>query len=74
MMPGMDGGEVAARLQSIPRLRNIPIVFITAAVKRQEIASHGGTLGGVPYVAKPVDFQEVMDCIDQTCKQAQPRE
>jgi CheY-like chemotaxis protein len=64
MMPGMDGGELAARLQANPKLKDTPIVFLTAAVKRNEITSHQGIIGGLPFIAKPVDFQEVIDCIE----------
>lgn len=34
MMPGLDGTEVAAKLQDHPSLARIPIVFLTAAVKK----------------------------------------
>src|SRR5580765_1108812 len=36
MMPGMDGGEVASRIHALPRLSHTPIVFLTAAIKRDE--------------------------------------
>ena len=65
MMPSMDGGEVAAHMQASPKLKKTPIVFLTAAVKRNEIASHQGRIGGLPFIAKPVDFQEVVDCIEK---------
>jgi len=64
MMPSLDGGEVAARMQANPKLKQTPIVFLTAAVKRDEIASHQGRIGGLPFIAKPVDFQEVVECIE----------
>ena len=64
MMPRLDGGEVAARMQANPKLKQTPIVFLTAAVKRDEIASHQGRIGGLPFIAKPVDFQEVVECIE----------
>ena len=64
MMPSMDGGEVAARMQANPKLKETPIVFLTAAVKRNEISSHQGCIGGLPFIAKPVDFQEVVECIE----------
>ena len=64
MMPGMDGGELAARMQATTKLKDTPIVFLTAAVKRNEIAFHQGRIGGLPFIAKPVDFQEVIDCIE----------
>src|SRR5678816_3367053 len=48
MMPGMDGGELAARIQASPKLKGVPIVFLTAAVTKGEVASRGGQLGGFP--------------------------
>src|SRR6266566_611950 len=42
MMPSMDGVEIAAHMQASPKLKKTPIVFLTAAVKRNEIASHQG--------------------------------
>lgn len=67
MMPGMDGGEVANRIHALPKFRNTPIVFLTAAVQRQELASRDGHCGGVPFVAKPIEFQEVLDHVDREC-------
>src|SRR2546422_3315981 len=37
MMPQMDGGTLAAQLQSDSRFRQIPIVFLTAAVRKDEV-------------------------------------
>ncbi len=65
MMPGLDGSEVAARLQDNPALKNIPIVFLTAAVKKAEVGSNEGLIGGLPYLAKPVDIDEVVACIEK---------
>lgn len=60
MMPGLDGGTLAARLREISSLKTVPIVFLTAAVKKDEIVSHGGDIGGFPFIAKPVDFDELL--------------
>jgi CheY-like chemotaxis protein len=65
MMPGMDGGDVALRLQATPQLKGKPIIFLTAAVKPNEVSSHAGFLGGLPFIAKPLDFHEVLDCIEK---------
>jgi CheY-like chemotaxis protein len=65
MMPSMDGGDLAAQFKANPKLRTVPIVFLTAAIKREEVASHGGQVGGCRFLAKPVDLKEVMDCLDQ---------
>ncbi|HUS35203.1 MAG TPA: response regulator [Verrucomicrobiae bacterium] len=69
MMPGLDGSEVADRLHSMPRFHNLPIIFLTAAVKKQEVASRGGLCGGIPFVAKPVEFQEVLHHVEAACNQ-----
>jgi len=69
-MPSMDGGEVATCIQASPKLKETPIVFLTAAIKRNEIACHKGHIGGLPFIAKPVDFQEVVECIEKQCRQS----
>jgi CheY-like chemotaxis protein len=73
MMPGLDGGEVANRIHAIPQFENIPILFLTAAVRREELAAHEGRCGGIPFVAKPVEFQEVLAHVDRECGPKNPR-
>lgn len=65
MMPGLDGGEVKAKLREVSFLKNTPIVFLTAAVKQKEVDEHGGEIGGEPYLAKPVDLDVIEQCIRQ---------
>ncbi len=65
MMPGMDGGELASRLQANPKLRPVPIVFLTAAATKGEVYSRGGKVGGLPFLAKPVELAEVVACLKQ---------
>ena len=65
MMPEMDGGDLAAQAQDDPVLKSIPIVFLTAAVERKEVSSHGRHIGGLPFLAKPADLKEVMGCIEK---------
>ena len=63
MMPGMDGGELAACFQAHPTLKPVPIVFLTAAVTKGEVEAGGGRVGGVPFLAKPVVLSEVLVCV-----------
>jgi CheY-like chemotaxis protein len=63
MMPGLDGGAIAAQLQSRSDTRSIPIVFVTAAVRKEEVATQRGVIGGAPFIAKPVDLDELLGCI-----------
>jgi len=64
MMPGMDGGDVGARLQKDPVAKDIPIVFVTAAVQKGEVVSRHGVIGGLHFVAKPVAFEDLLDVIE----------
>ena len=63
MMPGMDGGALAACFQANAKLKTVPIVFLTAAVTKGEITAGGGRLGGFPFLAKPVVLPEVVACL-----------
>jgi CheY-like chemotaxis protein len=66
MMPDIDGGDVASIIQADPLLRDVPIVFLTAAVKKAEIEAKGGVVGGFPYIAKPLDVKGVIAVIERT--------
>jgi CheY-like chemotaxis protein len=63
MMPGMGGGELAACFQANPKLKAVPIVFLTAAVTKDEVEAGGGRSGGFPFLAKPFVLSEVIDCL-----------
>jgi CheY-like chemotaxis protein len=62
-MPGMDGGELASRLAEIPSLKSVPIIFLTASVTREEVSERDGLIGGLPFLAKPVDPAELLSCV-----------
>ncbi len=63
MMPGLDGGSLASQLQASPELNAVPIVFLTAAVTREEVRERHGLVGGLPFLAKPVNLNEVLTCL-----------
>jgi CheY-like chemotaxis protein len=63
MMPNMDGGEVAACFRASPALKGVPIVFLTAAVTKEELAFGDGNVGGYPFLAKPVVLTDVVACL-----------
>jgi CheY-like chemotaxis protein len=65
MMPGMDGGELASRIQASPKLKSVPIVFLTAAATKGEVYARGGKVGGLPFLAKPVELSEVLACLEK---------
>ena len=65
MMPGLDGGALAALFRGHPELQDVPIVFLTAAVTRGEVEAGGGSVGGSPFLAKPIVLSEMLACVEQ---------
>jgi diguanylate cyclase (GGDEF)-like protein len=58
MMPGMDGFETCRRLKASASTRDIPVIFMTALADTQDKIS-GFSAGGVDYVTKPFQIDEV---------------
>ena len=54
-MPGIDGWEVAEKMKSSDRLKNLPILFITAEYLSDEFIQKGFEIGAVDYITKPVE-------------------
>ena len=65
MLPDMDGGDVAAGLKQDPALRKTPVVFLTAAVKKEELGAPEGKIGGRMYIAKPLNVKGVIGVIEK---------
>jgi CheY-like chemotaxis protein len=65
IMPEQDGGDVAEALRKHPELKEIPIVFLSASVRKSEIDSHGGVLGGFPFLSKPVSAETISAYIEK---------
>lgn len=58
-MPGMDGFEVCAELKADEGLRDVPVIFISALDDTLDKVQAFG-VGGVDYVTKPFQFEEVL--------------
>ena len=65
IMPRMPGGNVAAAIDSDPELKGTPIVFLTAAVRKQYVEEHDGIICDHPCLAKPATVEEVVAMIEQ---------
>ena len=65
VMPDADGGAVAAEINADPVLQGTPIVFLTALVSQAETAGGQGLIDGHPFLAKPVDPDAVIACIEK---------
>ncbi|MGB8644705.1 MAG: hybrid sensor histidine kinase/response regulator [Anaerolineae bacterium] len=58
-MPGMDGFEVCRQLKAEPATSDIPIIFISA-LDATEDKVNAFTAGGVDYITKPLEPDEVL--------------
>ena len=58
MMPEIDGFEVCKRLKSDTETSEIPVIFITANTDTESIVN-GFKVGGIDYVTKPINVQEL---------------
>lgn len=65
IMPDVDGGSVVSQIRSSPDLKETKVVFLTAVLTKQEANQKSGQLHFVPCLAKPVNAQEVMECIER---------
>jgi CheY-like chemotaxis protein len=66
VMPGVGGSEVARYIQNDGKLKDTPIIFLTATVTREETGIHGD--GGEVFLAKPATVKEIIKCIEEHVK------
>jgi signal transduction histidine kinase len=66
-MPEMNGFEVCERLKSNPKLAPIPVIFLSA-LNETEDKVKAFRAGGVDYVTKPFQFEEVQSRVETHLK------
>ncbi|OQY50087.1 MAG: serine/threonine protein phosphatase [Candidatus Parabeggiatoa sp. nov. 2] len=59
IMPGIDGFETCYRLKADETTKDIPVIFMTA-LESTEDKLKGFKVGGVDYVTKPIQHEEVL--------------
>ncbi|MFC1762518.1 PleD family two-component system response regulator [Planctomycetota bacterium] len=64
MMPEMSGGEVAAKLREIPQTKDIPIIFLTGLISKEEEDANSQCVGNNLTLAKPFDVEELVKMIE----------
>ena len=64
-MPGMSGIELQSRLVALGR--QTPIIFMTA-FHNESIRARAMQEGAIGFLAKPVDAQTLIECIDKAVK------
>lgn len=62
-MPGADGFETSRRLRGDPRTAHVPVIFLTARTRDEDVLT-GYARGGDGYVTKPFEPQELLDRVD----------
>ena len=63
-MPGMGGADVASALEADDLLRDVPLLFLSALVKPDEIRAHDGRIGGWPMASKAESIHSIVRRID----------
>ncbi len=58
VMPGMDGFETCRRMKALPGIAHIPVIFMTALTEAEHIV-HALDSGGVDYLSKPINLDEL---------------
>ena len=65
IMPRMPGGNVASLIKADPALKDTPIVFLTAAVRKHQVEENGGIICDLPCLAKPASIESVIAMIEK---------
>ncbi|MDA7613596.1 response regulator [Verrucomicrobiales bacterium] len=65
VMPGVDGGELSAKIRQHPEFGEVPIIFLTVLVGKKDgsknsVSQHGDRV----LVAKPVDLPVLLKVIE----------
>jgi CheY-like chemotaxis protein len=63
-MPGLSGGDLARKAALDSRLRDVPILFLTGLVRRDETLEGPIESGGRQFLAKPVDPAQLLAAVD----------
>ena len=64
MMPGLDGGEVAAQIQADPQLKETPFLFLTATADEPEQRASQCYAGVQTYLPKTTELEDLVRFID----------
>jgi len=65
MMPEVSGDVIAGEILNDEKLNHIKIVFLTGLITKQEAQSQEGQFSGRTVLAKPVDIDELLTCVEQ---------
>ncbi len=69
IMPRMPGGNVAAAIEADPQLKSTPIVFLTAAVRSDQVEENEGIICEHPCIAKPATLEQIQAVIEENVRE-----
>ncbi|MFP4472573.1 MAG: response regulator [Candidatus Omnitrophota bacterium] len=65
VMPEKEGPDILCQFKEEPLLRNVPVIFLTATIRKTEVDEQDGQIGGYPFLAKPCSVAELIETIEQ---------
>ncbi len=67
MMPKMNGYALSRHLKGDPKLKSIPIIFLTARTSAKDVVE-GINAGARHYISKPFSLKDVVDKVAKILK------
>lgn len=67
LMPELDGSKTASLLKEYPETKDIPVLFLTCLFTKEE-EKQGSVRGGVYFVAKPYDGDQLLRVIKENLR------
>jgi CheY-like chemotaxis protein len=64
MMPGMDGWEFRAEQERDPRVKDIPVVLLSA---HTDVKSAAAQMKAAGFLAKPVTIDSLLETVERFC-------
>ena len=63
-MPDIDGYETCTRIRRLPRLENVPVIFLSANVQDEAVVK-AMDAGGDRFIGKPYESASILQAIEQ---------
>jgi two-component system alkaline phosphatase synthesis response regulator PhoP len=64
-MPDIEGGDVVTILEANPQTQDIPIIFVTALLTKQEEIRRQNIMGKHSFFSKPYKLERLLEEIDK---------
>ena len=64
-MGDISGSDIAQQMKENPSTQGIPIIFLTGIISAEEAHARGNTSGGEHFLAKPLDFKELVAAVEK---------